>query len=424
MPALLYLVHRVPYPPNKGDKVRSFHILKRLAREYEVHLGTFADDAADLRHADRLRDWCADVHIQPIRPAWRKLLSLRGLVTGEALTLPFYHSATMARWVRGKLTGDIDRVVAFSAAMAQYLPRPESGKDHQMRSVVDLVDVDSEKWRAYAPHHRWPLNWVYAREGRRLLAFERQRAAWHDATVLVSAKEAQLFRHLAPEIPGAKIHAVHNGVDACYFSPHDRHPSPYAGDEPVLVFTGAMDYWANADAVQWFADEIFPRVLAYEPRARFYIVGARPLPAVERLGQRPGIHVSGSVADVRPYLAHARVAVAPLRIARGIQNKVLEAMAMARPVVATSAAMDGIDIGASLHDWMADEPGEFAQRCLALLAAPVGDDVGRRGRELVLRTYSWEESLTPFMDLLGSTAMREPADGLSAPSADALEARG
>lgn len=385
MDSLLFLCHRIPYPPNKGDKIRSFHVLKSLAGRYRVLLGTFVDDPADLAHLETLRGWCADVHAVAIDPPRRRLSSLRGFLTGEALSLPYYRHAGMARWVRQILQRERPKIAfVYSSPMAQYVL---DGGSAGLTRVVDFVDVDSEKWRAYAAMKSWPMSFVYAREAERLLAFERRVAGIADACVFVSGDEARLFERLGGG-QGGNVHAVNNGVDLDYFSGHTPFTSPYPGGVPVLVFTGAMDYWANADAVRWFATEIFPLVRARVPAAEFWIVGARPLPEVRALAQLPQVRVTGLVDDIRPYLVHARGAVAPLRIARGVQNKVLEAMAMGRPVVGTPAAFEGLELDDGFRDLTEDEPAAFAERCVEVLGGGHADS-GPRGRDYVTAHHDW-----------------------------------
>ncbi|MDP1605282.1 MAG: TIGR03087 family PEP-CTERM/XrtA system glycosyltransferase [Rhodocyclaceae bacterium] len=210
----------------------------------------------------------------------------------------------------------IDTAVIFSSVMADYLPDMA-----RLPTLVDFVDMDSAKWRQYATMHRWPLSWLYRREGERLLSFERDVAARARHAFFVTEAECDLFRSAAPECAG-RVDAMCNGVDAEFFSPDHALASPYRDDEIPIVFTGATDYWPNVDAVVWFAGEVLPRLRARHPAVRFYIVGRSPDPAVQALASE-GIVVTGTVDDVRPYLAHAAVVVAPLRIARGIQNKVL-----------------------------------------------------------------------------------------------------
>jgi len=397
MRRVLFLVHRIPYPPNKGDKIRSFNILRHLSRSCRVSLGCFYDDPEDIAHVPALAEWCAEVHALPLRPSRARLSSLRGLLSGEPLTLPYYRDPQMIEWVRARLNGGMDRVVIFSAAMAQYL---SAGDYANRRVVVDFVDVDSEKWRQYAPDCHFPMNLLYRREAERLLAFERDLAARADAAVFVSEEEAALFRGLAPEI-AARVHAVDNGVDTDYFSPERSYPNPYAEGERHLVFTGAMDYRANVDAVRWFAEEVFPRIIARVPEARFTIVGARPAPAVQRLARHPAITVTGTVPDVRPWQAHAAAAVAPLRIARGVQNKVLEAMSMGLAVVATPQAIDGLRGGADLEWRVSEDPEALAELAVQVLTdRAMARRLGEAGRRNVLALYAWDSHMARFADLM------------------------
>lgn len=394
---LLLLVHRIPFPPNKGDKIRSYHLLKFLAARYRVHLGTFVDDADDWQHVPAVEALCASSHFVRLGPLQGRLRSLGALATGGSLSRGFYRDAGMRAWVdRTVAAHGIQRLMMFSSVMAQYAEAHPG-----TRRVIDFCDVDSDKWRQYAEKKSFPMNLLYRHEAGRLLAYERAIAASFDASLFVSAPEADLFRQLAPE-SAARIGFFNNGVDTEYFNPAISHSSPFADGEQALVFTGAMDYWPNVDAVQWFADQVLPLVLAQAPQARFYIVGARPSAAVQALASRPGIVVTGTVPDVRPYLAHAHAAVAPLRIARGIQNKVLEAMAMGRPVVASPQAFEGIQAVRGQDLLVADAPADYAAAVLGLLAAPV-PALGRAARECVVRHYSWSAHLSSIETRLECT---------------------
>jgi sugar transferase (PEP-CTERM/EpsH1 system associated) len=257
--------------------------------------------------------------------------------------------------------------------------------------VVDFCDVDSDKWRQYADQKSWPMSWLYRHEARQLLSYERRVARDYDASLFVSAPEAQLFRDLAPE-SSARIGFFNNGVDTDYFSPDSRYVNPYPAGERAIVFTGAMDYWPNVDAVQWFAGEVLPQLRTRFADLRFYIVGARPAQAVRDLASLPGVTVTGTVPDVRPYIFHAQAAVAPLRIARGIQNKVLEAMAMATPVVVSPQALEGIDAEPGLDLVLADGAEAFVDAVSGMLHARQ-NAMGRAARQRVERQYSWPSNL-------------------------------
>jgi sugar transferase (PEP-CTERM/EpsH1 system associated) len=400
LPDLLFLVHRIPYPPNKGDKIRSYHLLRYLSERYRVHLGTFVDDESDWRHVPDVQKLCADLCAVKLEPRRRRLSSLPALLRGEAMSIPYYRSAELEAWVREKLyQHGISRVVAFSSPMAQYVP----SNGVVVRKVVDFVDVDSEKWRQYAERHAWPMSWIYRLEGDRLLDFERRVASSADASLFVTSDEAKLFRHRAGAV--GNVRSIGNGVDAEYFAPDLECENPYQGAGPILVFTGMMDYWANVDAVSWFAKRVFPLVREHVVSARFAIVGARPSADVRGLGLLEGVNVTGGVEDVRPYLAHAEVSVAPLRIARGIQNKVLEAMAMAKPVVATSAALEGLDLPpCDARDLVED----FADAVVRLLRSKEARDrAGAAGRAWVRAHHDWSETLKPIAGLIENGA----ADG-------------
>jgi sugar transferase (PEP-CTERM/EpsH1 system associated) len=384
---LLLLIHRIPYPPNKGDKIRSYHLLKHLAGQYRVHLATFVDDADDWQHVPKVETMCASSHFAPLNPTLARVRSLGALVMNRSLSLDYYRDAGLERWVDATVAKHkIERVLVFSSAMAQY-----ADKYPQARRVVDFCDVDSDKWRQYADQKSWPMSWLYRHEARQLLSYERRVARDYDASLFVSAPEAALFRDLAPE-SSARIGFFNNGVDTDYFSPDTGHANPYPAGERAVVFTGAMDYWPNVDAVQWFANEVFPALRARFADLRFYIVGARPAQAVRDLEKLPGVSVTGTVPDVRPYIAHAQAAVAPLRIARGIQNKVLEAMAMATPVVVSPQALEGIDAEPGHDLVLADGADAFIDAVAGMLHAR-RDEMGRAARSRVERQYSWPSNL-------------------------------
>ena len=395
MEHLLYLTHRIPYPPNKGDKIRSYHLLKYLAQHYHVHLGTFIDDPHDWQYVDTVNQLCKETHFSTLNPRMARLRSLGALITNRPLTLDYYRDNGLHKWVNEVIkTQAIKHVLVFSSAMAQYV-----SCIRQARCIIDFVDIDSDKWRQYANKKSWPMNWLYRRESRSLLHYERQVAHEYDASLFVSKTEADLFKQLAPESI-EKISHFNNGVDSDYFSPDREYPDPYPSDISAIVFTGAMDYWPNVDAVRWFAQEIFPAVLANHPHARFYIVGSRPVAAVQELAQLPGIVVTGAVADVRPYLAHSKLAVAPLRIARGIQNKVLEAMSMAKTVIASPQAAEGILAVSGKELYIASDSNEFSNIITSLLSNHAEHHIGETARARVLADYKWEHSLAYVKTLL------------------------
>ncbi len=363
-------------------------MLKYFSNKWDIYLGTFIDAEEDWQHVPTVQAFCAQTCIRPLRPRRRRLASLRGLLTGEPLSTTYYADGGLRRWVDEVLTtARPDAVLLFSGCMAQFMPHD---LEPQVRTVFDPEDVDSEKWRSYAEAASWPLRWLYAREARRLLDYERRMAARHGVTVFVSAAEADVFRQLAPEVADRIIHRT-QGVDASFFDPDCEVANPYTDEARALVFTGAMDYWPNVQAVTWFADAVWPAVREAVPDAHFYIVGIRPTTDVQELARRPGVVVTGAVDDIRPYLKHARAACVPLRIARGIQNKVLEAMAMEKPIVATSAAMVGIEDMPGFTPTVTDDADALAAGAIDILEAPPRSDAAARA--CILEHYDWQANL-------------------------------
>ena len=386
---ILFLVHRIPYPPDKGDKIRSWNILRHLTARHRVHLGCFIDDARDWQFTDTLRDMTASAHFVGINPKAARIRGLvSGLARGDALSLGYFRDNGMTAWVDNCLTTEeIDHVVVFSSPMAQYVMAK------RVPVVVDFVDVDSDKWTQYAAHKRFLEKWIYAREARTLLAFERRAAAAAKASLFVSPAEADLFRKLAPEV-ASTVHPMNNGVDLDYFSPDHAFEDLTNHTGPVIAFTGAMDYWANVDAVRWFADEVWPKIRRNRPDAAFYIVGGNPTPEVQGLAKFEGVTVTGRVADVRPYIARADLVVAPMRIARGVQNKVLEGMAMGRSVVTTSQGLEGIDATPGQDLVLADGADAFSSAVQLLLDGQGDQALGENARKRMIEHYSWDASLS------------------------------
>lgn len=393
MDDLLFLAQRLPIPPTKGDKLRSFHWLRGLARHFRIHLGCFVDDPDDWRHAGGLGEWVASSCVLPLSPAWATLRALPALLTGQPLGLRYCRDRSMGQWVRSVLHEVRPRAaLVFSSPMATYLP----ARLRPPLMVMDFCDVDSQKWAQYAERRPWPLSALYRREARRLLEFERQVACEADSSLFVSAAERDLFRTLAPAAAG-RSHVVENGIDCAWYTPEPRPPSPYGAGGPVAAFTGAMDYWPNVEAVRWFAADILPLLRRTVPHLRFAVVGSNPARPVQALKRLPGVTVTGRVPDIRPWLANASVVVAPLLTARGVQNKVLEGMAMARPVVATPQAFEGIDATPGRHLLVAEGAQAFARATLDALTAA---EMGAEARRHVAAVYDWERRFARLYRLL------------------------
>lgn len=396
MDDLLFLTHRIPYPPDKGDKIRSFHWLQGLSAHFRVHLGTFIDDESDAQYLDALRSYCASIHASEMT---RLRLTLRASIAtlrGEAISLSAYRDRTMTRWV-GQTCRDkpIRAALAFSSGVAPYVLSNTCAK---ARRVIDFVDVDSDKWAQYSRRASYHKRWIYAREARKLARAELNLASVADTSIFVSETEAGLFRKRSA---GARaVAAIENGVDCVFFNPAEDFPNPYGNrSSSAVVFTGAMDYTPNVDGVMWFVREVFPAVRQHIPQAVFYVVGSRPTSAVRALNDVPGVHVTGRVPDVRPYLAHASACVAPLRMARGIQNKVLEALAMDRPILATPEAVEGLEPATEVLDAVSNVPAEFSASLIQCITH--GSPIPPRSRRaFMLEHFSWERAVDKLVTLL------------------------
>ncbi len=392
MREILFLAHRIPWPADRGDKIRSHHILKRLAEMAPVHVGAFADDARDLGFAGEMERHFTSAHVElRNKPQWRA--GMEAVAKGQPVSVTSFASASMKRWVDALLaTGRISHIVVFSGAMAQYVPAGFGG-----RFIMDFVDVDSAKFESYAGDGNPVMRWINAREGRMLAAFEKAVAARADANLFVSEDEAALFRMRG----GADAVAIGNGIDTAFYNPAIKIP-PVETQAPLIVFTGQMDYRPNIEAVTDFALNAMPIIRKTHPEVAFAIVGRNPPASVMALAKQKSIIVTGAVDDVRNWLNAASVVVAPLRIARGIQNKVLEAMAMAKPVVASHAAAEGIDAQDGVHFLVATTVEEEASQISILLSDPMGRErLGQAARAHVARHYSWAGQLAALDDIMG-----------------------
>ncbi len=389
----LLLVHRIPYPPDKGDKIRSWRLFQFLAARFDLSLGCFVDDPHDMQHCAFLRGQCEAAHFVPLNPFWARLKSAKGFLTGEALSLPFYQSTAMQKWLAEQVREKpFDLAVGFSSSMAPYLQDNTIAKIRMM----DLVDADSDKWRQYAAEKSFPMGLIYQREANLLAKTEAAISQWANQSFLITPEEAGLVQNL-PQAAVDKIDYWRNGVDTDYFSPH----AEFAGkaQRSDLIFTGAMDYWANEQAVLWFVENVWPILRDKRPQMKFSIVGARPGPLLQKLNDENSIRVTGRVADIRPWLAQAKIAIAPLRIARGVQNKVLEAMAMGRPVIASDDAASGLEREAkACFQIVANGNGEDVGAWVRAIDSMLNDEtkaeaLGRKGREFVEGHYSWDAQL-------------------------------
>jgi sugar transferase (PEP-CTERM/EpsH1 system associated) len=393
---ILFLSQRIPYPPQRGDKITTWRLVERLSRRHEVRVVAFAHDAQDMEAARALDAKGIATLAVPLALGRAKARSIPLLLTKKPLTLGVYGSERMQREV-DRLAPWAELAYAYSSSMGAFLlSHPE------LPRVMHFAELDSDKWRQYAARTTFPASWVYRRESRTLLAFERELAHAVDANVFCTPLEQQIFQR---EIPGAASCVIRNGVDLAHFRPVSGQAEP-----AHLVFVGVMDYYPNVDGCVWFAKEVFPKVRERFPGARFTIVGSHPTSEILGLASRAGIQATGFVEDTRTWLARAAVSVAPLRIARGIQNKVLEAMAMGLPVVGTTSATQGVE-GESGRDFLlADGVEAQVEAVCALLSDPTRAlELGARARRFVEERYDWEVALAPLDQLVDGLARPEQA---------------
>lgn len=387
-PRVLYLTHRVPYPPDKGDRIRNYHVLRQLAARGRVWLGCLADEPVTAETRDELGRLAERVTIVPVGRRSRWLKAFGSLATGRSISEGLFSSVTLRRVVRAWAAEvRFDAAVVSASSLAPYLTGLAAAG---VPAVVDLVDVDSQKWLDFADAARGPRRWLYRHEAGRVRAVERGLTRWATAVTVVSRAEATVYEGFAG--PGTATVAT-NGVDLDYFRPVDISP------KQACVFVGAFDYRPNVDGAVWFAREVWPGIRRRWPEAEFRLVGRTPSAEVRRLAEVPGVVVVGGVPDVRPHVAAAEVVVAPLRLARGVQNKVLEAMAMGRPVVAAPPALNGIAAAVGREVLTATTPAEWAAVVGGLFADPARrQEVGDAGRRFVEARHHWDRCLAPLVD--------------------------
>ena len=392
---VLFVCHRLPFPPNRGGKIRPFNILRHLAEKHSVTVASIARSEQELEAGRELADHCDKViaEVIPSAPAvWRMVARLPGSVPSS---FGYFYSPRLAERIRQEHAArPFDLVFVHCSSAAQYvedLPIP--------RKILDFGDMDSQKWLIYGKVRRPPLSLGYRLEGFKLEREERRLAGRFDLCTCTTRAELQTLESLNEDTPKDWFP---NGVDLEFFSPPDV---PYEPD--TICFSGRFDYFPNQEGALSFCKDVFPRIRAQRPEARLTLVGANPSPAIRRLAQIPGVTVTGTVPDVRPHVSQSAVSVAPLNIARGTQNKILEALAMGVPVVASEIASFGVDVVPGEHLLTAKTPGEFAEAVLRLL-----DDADERrrfseaGRARVESRHSWPNSMKALDRILDSQLLQ------------------
>lgn len=382
---ILFLSQRVPYPPNRGDKITTWRLVERLARNHEVTVMAFAQDEGDEEGARSLRGMGFETITVPLDVPRQKLRSLPCLVTQTPMTLAVFGSPVMQALV-DKHMASMDAAYAYSSSMGAFLLGTEKPW------VMHFAELDSDKWLQYADRHHWPQSAIYRREWRLLEKFEGRVAAATIQNVFCTPLEERIFQD---RIPGHQSMVLRNGVDLEHFSPR-----PHEAEPEHLVFTGVMDYFPNIDGCVHFVKEVLPRIRSEFPGVRLSIVGSRPTKKILRLGATDGVTVTGFVDSTGDWMARATIGIAPLRVARGIQNKVLEAMAMGLPVVGTTSATQGVAAIHGRHYLIADRAEEQAHAVRGLLRdQKARTRLGLAARQFVEDHHNWESAFAPLDDL-------------------------
>ena len=392
---ILYLAHRIPYPPNKGEKTRSFHQLQYLAAHHSIDLFCFADSKSEEGGKQALERFCRNVYVEVLSPrrgfaraatyAWKNL----------PLSVLYYQSRKMHNAVQKAVSSEsYDLIFAYCSSMAQFIPHPAPAV-----TMIDFVDADSAKWKQYASWTAFPKSWFYAREGSLLARYEKRVAEDFDVSIVATQQEAL-------ELGGngcSSVEVLENGVTSP--EAQDRGSSEAIRKlQPYALFVGTMNYRPNVDAVCYFSEKIFPLLQRTHPELRFLIVGRDPTVEVQRLARLPGIVVTGAVPEVHEYIDAAAVAVAPFRIAQGVQNKVLEALVAGLPVVLTSRPARAI--GGPPADLMqvADTPEEFAAAVRSVLENPEFRARAKAAAPSLRESLGWENRLHRLGTLVESSA--------------------
>ncbi len=391
-PSVLYITHRVPWPPDRGDRIRTWNVLRYLSTRANVDLACLADEPVSDETMKELQRVTRRLAVIPHSGKQRYVTGLFSLLTGNTVTEGLFDCASMRTllddWSESE---EYDAVMASSSGIAGYLKREYLARPVQW---VDLIDVDSQKWFDYSKAARFPMSLIYKLEGKRLRAVEKRLARRCEQLLVVSDAERDLFRSFCQT---DKIKAVGNGVDSIYFAPSTN----VHVDECSCVFVGVMNYKPNADAAIWFVRNVWSQIRGRYPHAVFRIVGKSPTAEVRALAAVPGVEVTGSVPDVRPWLHRSTCAVVPLHIARGIQNKVLEAMACGRPVICSPAPLKGLAAEPGLHLLQADVASEWVESVSRVFAdRNLQQELGMAGAAFVQLHHSWDHCLSPLDRML------------------------
>jgi len=401
---LLMLTHRVPFPPDRGDRIRSWHLIEHLRETFDLSLASISDEPIEPWQHEALFKATEQYTIRRVSEKVSKLRGLWGWARGCAITPSCLFREDLAKqieqWHRDE---PFDAVLTFCSGMTDYAKRifnEQTSSSERPVHVLDLVDLDSAKWASYAEHSRWPMSMLYRSEAKRLSRIEAGEGFPVDWITLVSDREASLYREQIGDTPQLRV--VSNGVDSESFVPAEEHLEVETSKPRRLVFVGVMDYKPNVDAVVWFAQNVWPSLRKQcSQNLQFRIVGKRPTAVVRELAELPGVVVTGPVDEVLPELHQASLVVAPLRIARGVQNKVLEAMSAGQAVVASPQAAEGVRALAGSELIVAESAEQWTQEIMRLLeSSELRKHIGRAARQRIEKDYAWSVALSPMTQYL------------------------
>lgn len=399
---VLFLAHRFPYPPTFGSKVRAFNVIRHLAREHEVTVLSLARSDEEAREAAGIAPFCHRHRVLRVNNLVQAAKIAATLPTPISASEAFFHSAALQREVQRELDGrGHDFIFAHCSAVGRYVEPADLPK------LMDFCDVDSRKWQDYVDFKPWPLSLGYRWEASRMAAVERRTAGRFDRVTVATPGEVDALAEIGVV---DRVDWFPNGVDADFFQ-----PSGEPCDAELISFVGRMDYFPNVQCMVEFCARVWPALRRARPSLRLQIVGAAPTPAVLALGRIDGVSVTGAVPDVRPYVQRSALTIAPLKIARGTQNKILESMAMQVPVVASRVAARGVDAVIGEHLLAADAPQELTDTILGVLDAPAERArLAQAGRARVISHHAWPSAMRRLDGIIDACVRRAaPAEAVA-----------
>ena len=379
---ILYVCHRFPYPPKRGGKIRPFNMIRHLSAKHNVFVASLVRSEQEAKEGDGLAQYCTHYEMGRVRNPIQVMRMIARLPTRTPSSMGFFYSPEIEGRVHEMLTKEnFDLIFVHCSSVAQYVESVQG-----VPKILDFGDMDSQKWLDYSRYKPFPLSMGYRLEGLKLQREEKRLASRFDMCTATTRAEWETLESYGTGVP---TDWFPNGVDGDYFAPSAE---PY--DPDTITFVGRMDYFPNQECMFDFCATTLPLLRTRRPGLKLLIVGADPSSAVQRLGRHTGVTVTGSVPDVRPYLRGSALMVAPLNIARGTQNKILEAMAMGVPVVTSRIAAGGVDASAPEHFLVASTPEEYATAILRI----VENSAERRGlalagRDRMLSHHGWARSM-------------------------------